>query len=215
MGLRASGAIDAGAGIGIRDSRSEHRACHLMAIARCSLVRTADGKDEFVVRDLATGADTRLPMPRASTGVATGAAVTWTPTGRLLYAAGGVETVADLRLAGRRIGQRPSARRRLRRTHAARRQGPDLHPGRAIAHASVPRADSAGWRGRHARSRCFRARMNRRVRCFDLSPDEQLLAYTVTDPTTDQRERLRRDISRSARTSSGDVDRRREAAILA
>src|SRR5262249_6583421 len=54
-------------------------------------VRMPDGRDEFVVRDLATATDTRLALPLPSSGMLTAALVTWAPTGRLLYAAGGVE----------------------------------------------------------------------------------------------------------------------------
>ena len=40
-------------------------------------IRAADGGEDYVVRDLATGRDTRIPPPKASTGVSTGARIAW------------------------------------------------------------------------------------------------------------------------------------------
>jgi hypothetical protein len=54
--------------------------------------RSQDGQDAFVVRDLVTGTDTRIPTPQGPHVFSTGGVVTWTPGGRLLYPAGGVET---------------------------------------------------------------------------------------------------------------------------
>src|SRR6185369_6316069 len=55
-------------------------------------VRAADLTAHFVVRDLATGADTPIPAPEAVTVMTTSATVSWTPAQRLLYASGGIES---------------------------------------------------------------------------------------------------------------------------
>ena len=52
----------------------------------------SDFREEIVVRDLATGVDTRVPPPRPVSAMTTGAAVSWAPGGRLFFGVGGVET---------------------------------------------------------------------------------------------------------------------------
>ena len=51
-----------------------------------------DFREEIVVRDLATGTDTRVPAPRPVSAMTTGATISWAPGGRLFFGVGGVET---------------------------------------------------------------------------------------------------------------------------
>jgi hypothetical protein len=148
-------------------------------------VRTTDGKDEFVVRDLTTGIDTHLPVPRASTGMATGATVTWTPAGRLLYAAGGVETLqiydwpADGSANGRPLVNGFAAH--MLRDGKTLIFIQDVRSKMRLFSASIQPDGAVG-----APSPLLAGTDEPTVRYFDISPNDRLLAYTVTDPTTDQ-----------------------------
>ena len=147
--------------------------------------RAADGGEEYVVRDLATGRDTRVPAPKGSTGVAAGGRIAWTPAGRLLYPAGGVEALqiydwpADGSAGGRPLVAGTAAqmtpngaeiifsrdeRSRFRLYRAPMR--PDGTAGDAVA--VFPAADDPN------------------VRFFELSPDGTLLAFTDIEPVSNR-----------------------------
>jgi len=148
-------------------------------------VRLPDGKDEVVVRDLATGADTRLPSPRASTGVTTGALVTWTPAGRLLYPAGGVETLkifdwpADGSPGGRDLVSGFVGRMTPDRGGLVFIQ--DVRGKMRLFRTPLAPDGAAG-----VVEPLFHGDDEPSVRYFDLSPDGHLLAYSTTDPATGQ-----------------------------
>ena len=176
--------------------------------------RSADSKDEFVVRDLTTGADTRVPMPQASTGMQTGARTTWTPAGRLLYASGGVETLqiydwpADGSSNGRPLVAGMSAQMRRDGEEVLfirdERQRLRLYRAPILADGTAGKAELV-----------FAGADEPFVRWFDLSPDGTLLAFTRTDPTTGQLELFVDDVSGFARAPAGDVHRRDAAALFA
>jgi Tol biopolymer transport system component len=147
--------------------------------------RAADGGVQYIVRDLATGRDTLVPSPAMSSGVATGGRIAWTPSGRLLYPAGGVEALeiydwpADGSATGRRLVQglaaamTPDGReiifarddRSHHRLYRASIQ-PDGTAGAAVP--VFPRADDPN------------------ARYFDLSPDGTLLAFTDMEPVNNR-----------------------------
>ena len=141
-------------------------------------VRAANNQEEFLVRDLATGRDTRVPLPQASTGVPTGGLAAWTPAGRLLYSSGGVEALkiydwpADGSSGGRPLvdglfaRMTPDGRElifsRDERSHFRLYRAPILADG------------SAG-----EVTRVFPGANDPNARWFDLSPDGTLLAFTT------------------------------------
>jgi hypothetical protein len=147
--------------------------------------RGADGGDEYLVRDLATGRDTRIPPPKASTGVSTGGRIAWTAAGRLLYPAGGVEAlqIYDWPADGSATG-RPLV------SGVAAQMTPD---GREIlftrderSHFRLYRAPikSDGTAGDAAP--VFPAADDPNARHFDLSPDGRLLAFTDSEPVNNR-----------------------------
>ncbi len=147
------------------------------------LTRSTSGRDEWLVRDLTTGLDTRVPPPLdAGLGAVRGA---WTPAGRLLLTAGGIDDsgIYDWPADGTRNG------RLLTAGYAAR-----VVPGRP--ELLVVRDD-------HSANRLYRVPLladgsageaalvfpdtdQPRVRWFDISPDGHLLAFTTSDPATSQ-----------------------------
>jgi Tol biopolymer transport system component len=145
--------------------------------------RAADGGDEYLVRDLATGRDTRVPLPTASTGVSTGGVIAWTPAGRLLYPAGGVEALqiydwpADGSATGRPlvsgvVAQMTSAGTEIvfnrdERSHFRLYRAPIRPDG--TAGETVP---------------VFPAPGDPSARYFDLSPNGTLLAFTDAEPVS-------------------------------
>ena len=147
--------------------------------------RAADGGEEYLVRDLATGRDTRVPSPKASTGVSTGGLIAWTPKGRLLYPAGGVESLqiydwpADGSaggwplVTGMAAKMSPSGAEivfsRDERSHFRLYRAPIGPDGRAGD--SVP---------------VFPASNDPNARYFDLSPDGKLLAFTDIEPVNNR-----------------------------
>ena len=147
--------------------------------------RAAGGGEEYVVRDLATGRDTRVPAPKGSAGVAAGGRIAWTPAGRLLYPAGGVEapqiydwpadgsasgrplvagTAAQMTPKGAEIIFSRDERSRFRLYRAPMR--PDGTAGDAVP--VFPAADDPN------------------VRYFELSPDGTLLAFTDVEPVSNR-----------------------------
>jgi Tol biopolymer transport system component len=147
--------------------------------------RAADGGEEYRVRDLATGRDTRVPLPTASTGVSTGGIIGWSPAGRLLYPAGGVEAlrIYDWPADGSAIGRplvfgvvaqmTPDGRELLfsrdERSHFRLYRSPIQSDGSAGESVRVfPAADDPS------------------AEHFDLSPDGKLLAFTGRAPANNQ-----------------------------
>ena len=139
----------------------------------------SDFREEVVVRDLATGVDTRVPPPRPVNAVTTGAAVSWAPGGRLFFSVGGVEASeifdwpADGSTGGRKVVAGTSARMAAGR--------PEIY---------FTRDEGGAWRLRRAALRpdgtvetpepVFPGTAEPGVRSFDLSQDGRLLAFTDT-----------------------------------
>jgi hypothetical protein len=145
--------------------------------------RGSSGREEYVVRDLSTGRDTRVPAPKAATGVVTGGMIAWAPTGRLLYPAGGVEALqifdwpSDGSATGRplvagMLAQMTPENREIlftrdERSHYRLYRAPIRPDGTAGDAVPVfPAADDPS--SRH----------------FELSPDGTLLAFTDVEPVT-------------------------------
>jgi len=144
--------------------------------------RSPDGRDAFVVRDLVTGMDTRVPLPVAQAGFSTGATTRWTPDGRLLLAAGGVEAVkiydwpADGSSGGRELVSGIDA------AIAPGRELLFLQDVRGQAHILHAPIGADGAVGRA--TPVFPGADEPAVRNFALSPDGHLLAFTVVDAAT-------------------------------
>ena len=148
-------------------------------------VRTSDFKEDVVVRDLATGADTHIPFPEAPTREARGAIVTWTPPGRLLYTAGGTEAsrIFDWPADGSRNG-RPLVAGITAHISSDGRQMIVLVDERGkirLRRAALAPDGSVG-----SIAPVFPDDDEPMVRSFDLSPDGQLLAIASTQPDTQQ-----------------------------
>ena len=136
-----------------------------------------DFREEIVVRDLATGTDTRVPPPRPVSAMTTGATVSWAPGGRLFFGVGGVETSeifdwpADGSTGGRKLVAGMSARMVAGR--------PEIY---------FTRDERGVWRLRRAALRSdgtvetpepvFPGNAEPIVRWFDVSQDGRLLAFT-------------------------------------
>jgi serine/threonine-protein kinase len=149
-------------------------------------VRRADHPSDYVVRDLATGTDTRVPLPSArSSGIRTGAAVTWRSTNRLLFGIGGVEQVkifdwpADGTASGRELvtGLKalatPDGKELIFNN--------DIRSRARLFHAPVQPDGSIG-----PVAPVFPGDDDPDARDFDLSPDGHLLAFTASDATSRQ-----------------------------
>jgi hypothetical protein len=146
-------------------------------------VRAPDLRREIIVRDLTTGADTRVPPPRPASPMSAGASVSWAPDGHLLYAIGGVETSeifdwpADGSTGGRKLVEGTSARRVAGR--------PEIY---------FTRDERGAWRLRRAALQAdgtvsapeaiLGASTEPMVRWFDVSSDGRLLAFTDADGDT-------------------------------
>jgi dipeptidyl aminopeptidase/acylaminoacyl peptidase len=146
-------------------------------------VRGADGGEEFVVRELATGRDTRIPSPRASTGVPTGGRISWTPAGRLLLPAGGVEAVQvyDWAADGSATG-RPLVRGLAAQMTADGREllfTPDERSHLRLYKAPIRADGTAG-----DAVPVFSGADNPNVRFFELSPDGKLLVFSDSERVT-------------------------------
>jgi hypothetical protein len=147
-------------------------------------VRGPQGEDVFVVRDLTTGADTRLPPPvPAVAGMRTGGHVTWRSLSRLLYAAGGIERLAifdwpaDGSAGGRELAVGMLAK--------PARHGQELVIAREVGVRSrLFRAPVQPDGSVAAGTPLFPETDDPDVRQFDLTDESRLLAYTSRDPTT-------------------------------
>jgi serine/threonine-protein kinase len=144
-----------------------------------------DFKTEIVVRDLATGTDTRVPPPRSVSSMVSGASASWAPDGRLFYGVGGVETSeiydwpADGSTGGRKLVAGISAQMVAGR--------PDIY---------LTRDERGAYRLRRATLRpdgaveglepVFPGNPEPAVRWFDVSQDGRMLAYTVASDDTQQ-----------------------------
>ena len=146
--------------------------------------RSADGRDAFVVRDLVTGMDTRIPLPIGPGGFSTGASTSWTPDGRLLLAAGGVESTkiydwpSDGSSGGRELVSGIDA------AVAPGRELVFLQDARGYMHLLHAPIGADGTIGRA--TSVFPGANEPTVRSFALSSDGRLLAVAVVDPATTQ-----------------------------
>ncbi len=148
-------------------------------------LRSPDFKEDVVVRDLATGADTHIPYPDAPNREARGAIVTWTPSGRLLYTAGGTEAskIFNWPADGSRNG-RPLVAGITAHISSDGRQMIVLVDERGkgrLRRALLAPDGSVG-----ALEPVFPADDEPMVRNFDLSRDGQLLAIASSPPDTQQ-----------------------------
>jgi serine/threonine protein kinase len=134
---------------------------------------------EILVRDLATGTDTRVPPPRPVSLMTTGAVASWAPGGRLFYVIGGVETSeifdwpADGSNGGRMLVAGTTARvvEGRRELYFTRDERGMLRLRRAVLQpdGSVGTPEPV-----------FAGSAEPDVRWFDVSPDGRLLAFTDT-----------------------------------
>jgi serine/threonine-protein kinase len=147
--------------------------------------RAADGGEEYFVRDLATGRDTRVPAPKTSTSVSTGGLIAWTPVGRLLYPAGGVEALqiydwpADGSASGRPLVGGVTAQMTPKGTEILFSR--DERSRYRLYRAPIRPDGTAG-----DAVPVFPATDDPNVRHFDLSPDGTLLAFTDIEPVTNR-----------------------------
>ena len=144
--------------------------------------RTAENVEEFFVRDLATGGDTRVPSPKAGTaGIRTGGFVTWRSSARLLFAAGGVDALtlfdwpSDGSANGRALVDGSTALVEPDGTLLVRQ---DLRARGHLVRVPILPDGSAG-----SMQPIFPGDNEPNVRGFDLSPDGHLLAFAAVDPT--------------------------------
>ena len=136
-----------------------------------------DFRADVVVRDLATGTDTRLPPPRPAGAMTRGATVSWAPGGRLFFGVGGVETSeiydwpADGSAGGRKLLDGMNARMMA--------GGQDIYFTRdekgplRLRRARLGQDGTAG-----TPEPVFPGSAEPTVRWFDVSPDGRLLAFT-------------------------------------
>jgi hypothetical protein len=139
--------------------------------------RAPDGRDAFVVRDLATGMDTRIPLPDGPRGFSTNSNARWTPDDRLLLAAGTVEAQkiydwpADGSASGRELVSGTDAvigpGRELLFVQDVRGQS-------RLLHAPIGADGSVG-----PAAAVFPGADEPAVRTFDLSPDGHTLAFAA------------------------------------
>jgi hypothetical protein len=148
-------------------------------------VRAADLTAHFVVRDLATGADTPIPAPETVSVITSSAAVSWTPAQRLLYAAGGIESSrihdwpSDGSTGGRALTDGLDARMVADGSQVLFLR--DERGALRLFRAPVQADGSLG-----PAAPVFAERDAPQVRTFDVSPDGRLLAFTTTDSDTQQ-----------------------------
>jgi hypothetical protein len=145
-------------------------------------VRTSDFKDSVLVRELSTGADTRVPLPEANSRSAP-TPTAWTRSGRLLLTVGGVEASkifdwpADGSSNGRLLvtGLSPRLSRDGRELLflADERGSSRLRRARVLADGSVGKAEPV-----------FPGDNEPKIRWFDLSPDGRLLVFAATQDET-------------------------------
>jgi hypothetical protein len=138
--------------------------------------RTAERMDEFFVRDLATGTDTRVPPPKTgSAGIRTGGLVTWRSATRLLFAAGGVDalTLFDWPADGSANG-----RALVDGTMALVEPGGTLLVSQDLkARGHLVRVPFLPDGSTGSAQTVFPGDNEPNVRSFDLSPDGRLLAF--------------------------------------
>jgi hypothetical protein len=147
--------------------------------------RGKSGQDELLVRDLASGIDTRIPPPQATTGITVGGRVNWTPDGRLLYPSGGVEAsqIYDWPSDGSSNGRVlvPGTSARITPEHREVLFVRDDRSNQRLYRAALLADGTAG-----KPELVFPGTDQPIVRWFDLSIDGHLLAFTITDPVTGQ-----------------------------
>ena len=137
----------------------------------------------FVVRDLETGADTRVPQPQAPSIMANGSGtVSWTPTQRLMYATGGIESwhlydwPSDGSTGSRALADGLAAK--------MTRDGSRLfylHDERGTYRLLQT---AIGQDGSPATPKPVFPDADMKVRGFDVSPDGRLLAFTTQNSDT-------------------------------
>jgi len=150
-------------------------------------VRAPDLSGYFVVRDLATGSDTRVPSPTSATAMTTGD-VSWTPAQRLLYAAGGIEAMRIYDWPS--DGSRGSGSRVLADGFSAKTIADGtlifyLRQDRGVMRLFRAPVQADGSLGPEAP--VFAERDEAPIRAFDVSPDGRLLAFTTVNSDTEQR----------------------------
>ena len=137
----------------------------------------------FIVRDLATGADTRIPPPQAPSIMVNGSGtVSWTPSQRLLYATGGIESwrLYDWPSDGS-TGSKVLVEGLSARMPADASELFYLHDERGTYRLFQAKILPDGTIG--TPSPVF-ADADVRVRGFDVSPDGRLLAFTQENTDT-------------------------------
>ena len=146
--------------------------------------RGPDEKEVFVVRNVVTGTDTRLALPEAYKGLATGAIVNWMPSGRLLFAAGAVEQskIYDWPADGSSNGRElvPGLAALVTPDHKEVIFNQDVRSIARLQRAPILPDGSAGT------PQPLFSGSQPDARYFDLSPDGKLLAFTVADANTRQ-----------------------------
>jgi serine/threonine protein kinase len=137
----------------------------------------------FVVRDLATGADIRVPAPQAPSMMLNGSGtVSWTPTQRLLYATGGIESW--------HLYDWPSDGSTGSRVLADGLAGKLTRDGSELFYLHDERGTyrllqaAVQHDGTLAEAKPVFSDADMRVRGFDVSPDGRLLAFTTQNNDT-------------------------------
>jgi hypothetical protein len=148
-------------------------------------VRAANLTAHFVVRDLATGADTPIPAPEGVTVMTSSATVSWTPAQRLLYASGGIESSrihdwpSDGSTGGRVLTDGLGARMVADGSQVLFLR--DERGALRLFRAPVQADGSLG-----PAAPVFAERDAPQVRTFDVSADGRLLAFTTANNDTQQ-----------------------------
>jgi serine/threonine-protein kinase len=148
------------------------------------VVRTSDLKDRVVVRELTTGADTRVPLPDPNGGLSP-APLAWTTSGRLLLTFGGIESskIFDWPADGSSNG-RPLTTGVFGHLSRDGRELLFLVDDRGVNRLRRAPVLADGSVGKI--EPVFAGNNEPSIRWFDLSPDGHLLAYCPRQDDTQQ-----------------------------